>query len=64
MFLVYGGEKGPIINGYTYASFQIDINDCKLQSGSVFYLNGEAIRWKSFKQEMADCMIEAKYVAR
>jgi hypothetical protein len=42
-FLVFGGEEEPIVKGYSDASFQTDIDDSKLQSGFMFYLNGEAV---------------------
>jgi hypothetical protein len=37
---VFGGEEELIVTGYTDASFQTDKDDCKLQSGYVFWLNG------------------------
>jgi hypothetical protein len=48
---------------YTNASFQTDTDDSKLQSGFVFCLNGGAVRWKNFTQDIvADSMIEAEYI--
>ena len=38
-FLIYGGEKEFVINGYTNASFQSNKDNLILQSGYVFYLN-------------------------
>ena len=43
MFLVYGGEKELIINGYVDASFDTDPDDSKSQIGYVFLLNGGAV---------------------
>ena len=43
MFLVYGGDKELIINGYVDASFDTDPNDSKSQNGYVFLLNGGAV---------------------
>ena len=42
-FLVYGGEKELIVNGYTDAAFQTDAENSKSQSGYVFCLNGGVI---------------------
>ena len=38
MFLVYGGEKELVINGYIDASFDTDPDDSKSQPGYVFIL--------------------------
>ena len=63
-FLVYGGERDLIVNGYTDASFQTDRDDSKSQSGYVFLLNGGAVVWKSSKQNIvADSVTEAEYIA-
>ena len=43
VFLVYGCEEELIVTGYTDASFQIDKNDSKSQSGFVFTINGDAV---------------------
>ena len=40
MFLVYGGDKELIVNGYVDASFDTDPDDSKSQTGYVFTLNG------------------------
>jgi hypothetical protein len=37
---VFGGEEELIVKGYSNASFQTDVDDSKLQSSFVFYLNG------------------------
>ena len=42
MFLIYGGDKELIVNGYIDASFDTDPDDSKLQTGYVFTLNGGA----------------------
>ena len=42
-FLVYGGEEELIVNGYTDAAFQTDVENSKSQSGYVFCLNGGAV---------------------
>ena len=49
MFLVYGGDKEDIINGYVDASFDTDPDDSKSQTGYVFILNGGAVSWCSSK---------------
>ena len=49
MFLVYGGEKELVVNGDIDASFDIDPDDSKSQSGYIFLLNGGAISWCSSK---------------
>ena len=43
MFLVYGGDKELVVNGYVDASFDTDPDDSKSQIGYVFLLNGGAI---------------------
>ena len=43
MFLVYGGEKELVVNGYVDASFDTDMGDSKSQTGYVFLLNGGAV---------------------
>ena len=64
MFLVYGGDKELIINGYVDASFDTDPDDSKSQTGYVFILNVGAVSWSSSKQSvMAGCMCEEEYIA-
>ena len=64
MFLVDGGEKELIINGYVDASFDIDPDDSKSQTGYVFLLNGGAIIWCSSKQShVAGSTCQAEYIA-
>ncbi|XP_040254033.1 secreted RxLR effector protein 161-like [Aegilops tauschii subsp. strangulata] len=63
MLLAYGGDEELVVNGYTDASFMIDIDDYKSQSGYVFTLNGGAVVSKSFKQNtIADSTTEAEYI--
>ena len=50
MFLVYGGDKELIVNGYIDASFDTDPDDSKSQTGYVFTLNGGAVSWCSSKE--------------
>ena len=40
MFLVNGGDKDLVVNGYVDASFDTDPDDSKSQTGYVFILNG------------------------
>ena len=47
MFLVYGGDKELVVNGYIDASFDTDPDDSKSQIGYVFILNGRAVSWCS-----------------
>ena len=49
MFLVYGGDKELVVNGYIDASFDTDPDDSKSQTGYVFILNGGAVSWCSSK---------------
>ena len=64
MFLVYGGEEKLVVRGYTDASFQTDIDDCRSQSGFVYVMNGGEVSWMSSKQDtMADSTTEAGYIA-
>ena len=43
MFLIYGGDKELVVNGYVDASFDTDPDDSKSQTGYVFILNGGAV---------------------
>ena len=52
MFLVYGGDKELVVNGYIDASFDTDPDDSKSQTGYVFTLNGGAVSWCSSKQSV------------
>ena len=64
MFLVYGGEKELVVNGYIDASFATDPDDSKSQTGYVFLLNGGTISWCSSKQSIvAGSTCEAEYIA-
>ena len=63
MFLVYGGDKELIINGYVDASFDTDPDDSKSQTGYVFILNGGDLSWCSSKQNVvAGSTCEAEYI--
>ena len=64
MFLVYGGDKELVVNGYVDASFDTDPYDSKSQTGYVFILNGGAVSWCSSKQSvMAGSTYEGEYIA-
>ena len=64
MFLVYGGDKEHVVNGYLDASFDTDPDDSKSQTGYVFLLNGGAVNWCSSKQSIvAGSMCEAENIA-
>mgnify|MGYP005831780401 CR=1 FL=1 len=64
MFLVYGGDKELIVNGYVDASFNTDPDDAKSQIGYMFTLNGGAVSWCSAKQSVvAGSTCEAEYIA-
>ena len=64
MFLVYGGDKELVINGYVDASFDTDPDDSKSQTEHVFILNGGAISWCSSKQSIvAGSTCEAECIA-
>ena len=64
MFLVYGGDKELVVNGYVDASFDTDPDDSKSQTGYVFILNGGAVSWCSCKQSVvAGSTCEAEYIA-
>ena len=52
MFLVYGGDKELVVNGYVDASFDTDPNDSKSQTGYMFLLNSGAVSWCSSKQSV------------
>ena len=64
MFLVYGGDKELVVNGYIDASFHTNPGDSKSQTGYVFILNGGTVSWYSSKQSIvAGSMCEAEYIA-
>ena len=64
MFLVYGGDKELVVNGYVDASFDNDPDDSKSQTGYVFILNGGVVSWCGSKQSvMAGSTCEAEYIA-
>ena len=63
MFLVYGGDKELVINGYVDSSFDTDPDDSKSQTGYVILLNDGAVSWCSFKQSVvAGSTCEAGYI--
>ncbi|XP_066333944.1 secreted RxLR effector protein 161-like [Miscanthus floridulus] len=63
VFLIYGGEEELVVNGYTDASLQTDMDDSQSQLGFVFTINGGAVSWKSSKQEtVTDSTAEAEYI--
>ena len=63
MFLIYGGEKELVVNGYVDASFDTDPDDSKSQIGYVFILNGGAVSWCSSKQSVvAGSTCEVEYI--
>ncbi|KAL0421139.1 UNVERIFIED_CONTAM: Retrovirus-related Pol polyprotein from transposon TNT 1-94 [Sesamum latifolium] len=63
MFLVYdSGEL--VLEGYSDASFQSDVDDAKSQSDFVFKLISGVVAWKSSKQDTTtDSATEAEHVA-
>ena len=64
MFLIYGGDKELIVNGYVDASFDTDPDDSKSQTGYVFLLNDGVVSWCSSKQSIvAGSTCEAKFIA-
>ena len=52
MFLVYGGDKEIIVNGYVDAIFDTDLDDSKSQSG--YILKVGAISQSSSVQSIVD----------
>ena len=64
MFLIYGGAKELVVNGYIDASFDTDPNDSKSQTGYIFLLHGGVVSWCSSKQSIvAGSTCEAEYIA-
>ena len=61
--LVYsGGDLNPI--GYTDSDFQLDKDNRKSISKSIFTLGGGAVVWRSIKQSIiADSTMEVEYIA-
>ena len=51
VFLLYGGEDELSVRGYRDASYLIDSDDSRSQSGYVFVINGGAVSWKISKQD-------------
>ena len=49
MFLVYGGDKELVVNGYVDARFDTDLDDSKSETRYVFLLNSGAVSWCSSK---------------
>ena len=61
--LVYYG-RDLILIGYTDSDFQLDKDNRKWTSRSVFTIGGQAIVWRSVKQScIDDSTMEAEYVA-
>ena len=64
MFLVYGGDKELVVNGYVDTSFDSDPDDSKSQTRYVFLLNGGAVSCCSSKQSVvAGSTCEEEYIA-
>ena len=64
MFLVYGGDKELVVNGYVDSSFDTDPDDSKSQTRYVFILNGGVVSWCSSKQSVvAGSTCEVEYIA-
>ena len=64
MFLIYGGDKELVVNGYVNASFDTNPDDSKSQTRYVFILNGGAVSWCSSKQSVvAGSTCEVEYIA-
>ena len=64
MFLVYGGDKELVVNGYDDASFDTDLDDSESQTGYVFLLNGETFSRCNSKQSVVEgSTCEAEYIA-
>ena len=64
MFIICGGGKELVINGYVDASFDTDLDDSKSQTRYIFLFNGGTFSWCSSKQSvMAGSMCEAEYIA-
>ena len=64
MFLVYGGDKELVLNGFVDNSFDTDPDYSKSQTRYIFILNGGAVSWCNSKQSvMAGSTCEAEYIA-
>ena len=62
MLVYLGGDLNPI--GYTDSDFQLDKDNLKSTSGSIFTLGGGAVVWRSIKQSSsADSTMEVEYIA-
>ena len=51
MFLVYGGDKELVVNGYVDASFDTDPDDSKSQTGYVFFIEWWSCQLVQFQAE-------------
>ena len=64
MFLIYGGDKELVVNGYVDSSFDTDPDDSKSQTRYVFLLNDGAVSWCSSKQSvLVGSTCEAEYIS-
>ena len=52
MFLIYGGDKELVVNGYIDERFDTDPDDSKSQTGYVFTLNSGAVRSEEHTSEL------------
>ncbi|PKI71841.1 hypothetical protein CRG98_007780 [Punica granatum] len=63
MVMVYG-EGELRLDRFTDSDFQSDVDDRKFISSYIFTCNGDAVSWKSSKQEtIADSTTETEYIA-
>jgi hypothetical protein len=62
--LIHPGPYLFYLAGYVDASFDTDPDDSKSQTGYVFMLNGGAVSWEIFKQDLlAQSIMESEYMA-
>ena len=50
LFLIFESDSELRVKGYTDSDFMSDPDNRKFTSGYVFFCNGGAVSWKSFKQ--------------
>ena len=51
MFLIYGGDKELVVNGYVDASFDTDPDASKSQTGYIFFIEWWSCQLVQFQTE-------------
>jgi hypothetical protein len=64
MVLVYGGSGVELdVKGYVNMNYKADLDDKKSQTGYMFFVNGGAVCWRSYKKSLkAKSTLESEYI--